>query len=53
MGLKRVLQSKKEELSSQIYIPAMDTAEFSLSTDFNNSSNSTTLYPQEMQLHID
>lgn len=53
MGLKRVLQSKKEELSSQIYIPAMDTAEFSLSTDFNNSSNSTTLYPQEIQLHID
>lgn len=53
MELKRVLHSKKEELCSQIHIPAMDTAEFSLSTDLNNSSNSTTLYPQEIQLHID
>lgn len=52
MGLKRVLHSKKEELSSQTHISAMDTAEF-LPTAFNNSTNSTTLYPQEICLHID
>lgn len=51
MRLKSVLHSEKE-LSSQIHIPTMDTAEF-LPTAFNNSTNSTTLYPQEIQFHID
>lgn len=46
MGLKRVLHSEKGELSSQICIPAVDSAE-SLPTVFNNSANSIALYPQE------